>query len=140
LPSVNGFPLTDWWLRNGPTDRFDADCFVLTSMCDAQRSPRNLDGSLLDHGAMEGSGEPAGLTMSEHQGKTQFPYAYHFEAALLAQYLRGYAVDRGVRHVVDDVEEVLLDERGWIASVRTKKNGEIAAACSSTAPGSRACC
>ncbi|RDI25345.1 tryptophan halogenase [Lentzea flaviverrucosa] len=125
LPSVGGFPLTDWWLRNGPTERFDADCFVLASLCDAERSPRRLDGSLLDRGAIDGGSTPMGLTMSEHQGATQFPYAYHFEAALLAKYLCQYAVDRGVRHVVDDVEDVLLDQRGWITSVRGKESGEI---------------
>jgi tryptophan halogenase len=125
LRSVNGFPLTDWWLRNGPTDRFDVDCFVLASLCEAGRCPRNLDGSMLEGEFTGGQEEAIGLTMSEHQGKTQFPYAYHFEAALLAKYLTKYAVDRGVRHIIDDVEDVRLDERGWIANLLTKESGEI---------------
>jgi flavin-dependent dehydrogenase len=123
--SVYGFPLTDWWLRSGPGDRFDRDCFVIASLCDAGRCPRYLDGSLFQPEHRHSGGEPVGLTMSEHQGKTQFPYAYHFEAALLARFLTGYAVDRGVRHVVDDVLDVRLDERGWIDHVVTKDHGNL---------------
>ncbi|TVT48880.1 tryptophan 7-halogenase [Amycolatopsis rhizosphaerae] len=125
LRSVDGFPLTDWWLQSGHSDRFDKDCFVMASLCDAERSPRYLDGGLLDGPFREGTEEPVGLTMSEHQGKTQFPYAYHFEAALLAKFLTGYAKDRGVRHVVDDVLEVPQDERGWISGVRTAEHGVL---------------
>ncbi|MFF4016235.1 tryptophan halogenase family protein [Streptomyces sp. NPDC001843] len=126
MRSVNGFPLTDWWLKDGPTDRFDKDCFVMASVIDAGLSPRNRDGVLMDQPFDEDAEEMRGLTMSEHQGKTQFPYAYQFEAALLAKYLTRYAVERGVRHVVDDVRNVELDERGWISSVRTAEHGELA--------------
>ncbi|WP_308403632.1 tryptophan halogenase family protein [Streptomyces niphimycinicus] len=125
MRSVNGHPLTDWWLQGGPTGRFDKDCFVMASVIDAGLSPRRLDGTLLDTPFDENAEEMQGLTMSEHQGRTQFPYAYHFEAALLAKYLTRYAVERGVRHVIDDVEEVDLDERGWIRSVRTAGHGAL---------------
>ncbi|MFG2892263.1 tryptophan halogenase family protein [Streptomyces sp. NPDC048248] len=125
LRSVNGFPLTDWWLQEKPTDRFDKDCFVMASVIDAGLSPRQLDGTLIDQPFDEGADEMQGLTMSEHQGKTQFPYAYHFEAALLAKYLTTYAVDRGVRHIVDDVNKVDLDDRGWITTVRTAEHGDL---------------
>ncbi|GAA1216969.1 tryptophan halogenase family protein [Prauserella alba] len=125
LSSVNGFPLTDWWLHSGPTERFDKDCYVMASLCDAGRSPRYLGGSLLEHDAVDSDDEPVGMTMSEYQGRTQFPYAYHFEAALLAKYLTGYSTDRGVRHVIDEVQDVLLDERGWIDHIVTKDHGEI---------------
>ncbi|MFD3336888.1 tryptophan halogenase family protein [Streptomyces sp. NPDC058700] len=125
MRSVNGFPLTDWWLKNGPTDRFDKDCFVMASVIDAGLSPRHQDGTLIDQPFVEGGSEMQGLTMSEHQGKTQFPYAYQFEAALLAKYLTRYSVERGVRHIVDDVTKVELDERGWISSVRTAEHGDV---------------
>ncbi|MFF4077784.1 tryptophan halogenase family protein [Streptomyces sp. NPDC001777] len=125
MRSVDGFPLTDWWLQNGPTDRFDKDCFVMASLCDAGRSPRYLNGSLLQQEFDERAEEPSGLTMSEHQGKTQFPYAYHFEAALLAKFLTGYATDRGVEHIIDEVQDVELDERGWISHIVTKEHGAI---------------
>ncbi|NUT51174.1 MAG: tryptophan 7-halogenase [Saccharothrix sp.] len=125
MRSVGGFPLTDWWLRGGPTDRFDKDCFVIASLCDAGRSPRRLDGTLFDEERFTDARNAASFTMSEHQGRTQFPYAYHFEAALLAKYLTRYSVERGVRHVVDQVVDVRLDERGWIDHVLTKEHGEL---------------
>ncbi|TJZ54304.1 tryptophan 7-halogenase [Streptomyces piniterrae] len=125
MRSVNGFPLTDWWLHQSPTERFDKDCFVMASVIDAGRSPRMLDGTLIDQPFDEGADEMQGLTMSEHQGKTQFPYAYHFEAALLAKYLTKYAVDRGVKHIVDDVKQVNLDDRGWISGVTTAEHGDL---------------
>ncbi|MGW0845444.1 tryptophan halogenase family protein [Streptomyces sp. NPDC002787] len=125
MRSVNGFPLTDWWLQEGPTDRFDKDCFVMSSVIDAGLSPRTLGGTLIDQPFDEGADEMQGLTMSEHQGKTQFPYAYQFEAALLAKYLTRYSVERGVKHLVDDVQHVSLDQRGWISGVTTAEHGEI---------------
>ncbi|MEU4076220.1 tryptophan halogenase [Streptomyces venezuelae] len=125
MRSVNGFPLTDWWLKNGPTDRFDKDCFVMASVIDAGLSPRHRDGTLIDQAFDEDGNEMQGLTMSEHQGKTQFPYAYQFEAALLAKYLTRYSVERGVKHIVDDVTKVELDEHGWISAVKTAEHGDI---------------
>lgn len=123
IRSVAGFPLSDWWLHCAPSDRFDRDCFVMPSVCESGRSPRYLNGSLVDQ--KFGQGQPIGLTMSEHQGKTQFPYAYHFEAALLAKFLTRYSVDRGVRRIVDEVQDVRLDERGWIDHVVTREHGQI---------------
>ncbi|MGW7418196.1 tryptophan halogenase family protein [Streptomyces sp. NPDC054863] len=125
MRSVNGFPLTDWWLKEGPTDRFDKDCFVMASVIDAGLSPRRLDGTLIDQPFDEGADEMQGLTMSEHQGKTQFPYAYHFEASLLAKYLTKYSVERGVKHIIDDVNKVDLDELGYISGVNTAEHGDL---------------
>lgn len=125
LRSVDGFPLTDWWLHGGRTERFDTECFVMANICDAGRGPRHLDGSLVDE-SFTRDNEPHGLTMSEHQGKTQFPYAYHFEAALLAKFLTAYATDRGVTRIVDDVVDVALDERGWISGLTTAEHGVLA--------------
>lgn len=124
MRSVAGFSLSDWWLRLAPSERFDQDCFVMPSLCEAGRSPRYLDGTLIDQEFVEGE-EITTLTMSEYQGKTQFPYAYHFEASLLADYLMRYATQRGVRRVVDDVVDVRLDERGSIGHVVTKSREEL---------------
>lgn len=122
LRSVKGFPLTDWWLRYPTTERFDADCFVMANLCDAGRSPRYLDGRLLEQEFVENEELPS--TIAEYQG-AQFPYAYHFEAHLLAKYLTAYATRRGVRHVIDNVRDVGLDERGWITHVQTAEHGRL---------------
>jgi tryptophan halogenase len=121
---VDGFPITDWWLHNNPTARFDKDCFLIASLCDARRSPRYMDNSLFEQDFIEGQeGQPNRSTLAEQD--TQFPYAYHFDATLLARYLTKYGTDRGVRHVLDDVVDVHLDERGWIESVQTKEHGDL---------------
>src|SRR5438552_5456951 len=54
-------------------------------------------------------------------------YGYHFDAVLLGQYLHKKAVERGVTYKPCHVEEVKLDERGDIASIRTKEGETIAA-------------
>ncbi len=125
LRVVDGFPLTDWWLHNRPSDRFDRDCFVISWLCDAKRSPRYLSGALFEQDFEENTEGRAYRTTLSEQG-TQFPYAYHFDAALLARYLTRYATERGVRHVLDDVVDVRLDERGWIEHVVTKEHGDLA--------------
>ena len=54
-------------------------------------------------------------------------YGYHFDAALLGQYLQRKAVGRGVEHVSCHVERANLDERGDIRSVTTRERGDIEA-------------
>jgi hypothetical protein len=53
-------------------------------------------------------------------------YGYHFDAVLLGQYLQRKAVERGVAHKSCHVEHVALDERGDIASVKTREGETIA--------------
>ncbi|MEV5173072.1 tryptophan halogenase family protein [Streptomyces flaveolus] len=122
LRMSDGFTLADWWLHEGDRSlRFDQACFVTPALCEAQRSPRMLGGSLFAQGLDESLGRS---TLDEQ--RAQFPYAYHFDAGLLARFLAKYGTDRGVRHVVDDVVEVRTDERGWLTEVMTKQNGALA--------------
>lgn len=118
---VDGFGLTDWWLDNPRSDSFDRDCFLIGTLCDNDKSPRRLDGSLF----MGTDGENTAYRTTLSEQDTQFPYAYHFDASLLADFLRDFAVRRGTRHVVDDVVDVLQDDRGWISQVRTRAHGSI---------------
>jgi tryptophan 6-halogenase len=124
LRVIDGFPITDWWLHNGGGERFDKDCFLIASLCDAKRSPRYLSGELFEQDFAENGTDRAFRTTLAEQD-TQFPYAYHFDAAMLAKYLTGYGVERGVRHVLDDVVDVGLDERGWISHVLTREHGAL---------------
>ena len=52
-------------------------------------------------------------------------YAYHLDAHLFGEFLR--KTSPRVRHVLDDVTEVLLNEDGAIAALRTTEHGEIRA-------------
>lgn len=54
-------------------------------------------------------------------------YAYHFDAALYAKYLRAYAEQRGVRRIEGIVEQVLLHpESGFVESLRLQSGEAIA--------------
>jgi tryptophan halogenase len=124
LRVVDGFPMSDWWLKEPATDRFDQDVFLVSSLADAKKAPRFMDHRLFEPDLdLETDGRLFRGTLTEQS--TQFPYAYHFDASLLADFLTEYGTVRGVRHVVDHVEDVKLDERGWISHVVTKENGNI---------------
>ncbi|GAA3671982.1 tryptophan 7-halogenase [Nonomuraea antimicrobica] len=124
LRVVDGFPLSEWWLHQRPSERFDQDVFVIASLCDAMRSPRHQSGRLFEQDFVENGDQPVYRTTLAEQD-TQFPYAYHFDASLLAGFLAKYAKQRGAVHVVDDVVDVVLDERGWISHIVTRDFGEI---------------
>ena len=54
-------------------------------------------------------------------------YAYHFDAGLLAEFLKQRALKLGINHLIDDVTDVLLRETGDISHLVTTGHGEIAA-------------
>jgi Tryptophan halogenase len=51
-------------------------------------------------------------------------YAYHVDAALLADFMRDFAVARGVEHIRDDVVDVLLGESGEISALQLERRGQ----------------
>ncbi|MFI6481041.1 tryptophan halogenase family protein [Nonomuraea sp. NPDC050663] len=118
---VDGVSLADWWLHKRPSDDYDRDCSVIAALCEAGRAPRFLEGNLFERSL---TGDEIRSTMAEQT--TQFPYAYQFDATLLAGFLTKYGTDRGVRHVLDDVVDVAADERGHLTHVRTGESGELA--------------
>ena len=121
LRSADGFSLADWWLLIGNRAApFDRECFLTTTLCETNRSPRMMDGSLFA-GGLDGS--LGRSTLAEQ--RAQFPYAYHFDADRVAEFLAEWSMARGVRRVVDDVVEVGQDQRGWISHIRTKEHGEL---------------
>jgi tryptophan halogenase len=107
LPTVGGIPLSHHWLKRrlkGNREPFDYSCSAAILACDAKRSPK-----LPDHRAYESSLE----------------YAYHLDAGLLATYLKHLGKNRGVKNVVDNVLEVVLDERGYVSHLRTESSGDL---------------
>ncbi|HLJ89343.1 MAG TPA: tryptophan halogenase family protein [Candidatus Angelobacter sp.] len=125
--SVDSISMIDWWLKlkrnNAP---FDYSCFSVPAICDAQRSPRFHDGHVFDRkvdGYLSSHDPNRALLLEEL--KIQYPYAYHFDAGLIAKFMAGYAQERGVRQIMDDVLEVKLAENGFIQGVRTQNHGMI---------------
>lgn len=101
LPDEEQIPLSHFWTAkrlNGETDeQFDYACFREPAMMDANRSPRHADGT------------PATF------------YAWHFDAHLVADFLRRFATSKqGVVHVEDSLKEVEKDDRGFITALTTK--------------------
>ena len=64
-------------------------------------------------------------------GKEPLPhptfYGYHFDAALLGDYLRKRAVREGVKLIDDVIVEVMQNDSGDISGVRTESSGEFEA-------------
>lgn len=119
---VDGFGLADWWLKLG-TDDFYREGLVLPALCEAKRSPKQLDGALFEKGLHDGGDRRRRTTMQQQD--TQFPYAYHFDATKLAHFLADYGRRRGVHRVLDDIVGVGTDERGWIDHLKTAEHGDV---------------
>lgn len=122
LRLADGFTMADWWLKIG-SDQFDRECLVVPRMCENRRAPKHLTGELFERSLHDGGDQHRRTTMSEQD--TQFPYAYQFDATLLAKFLTDYGTRRGVKHVLDDVVEIRQDERGWISHLVTAEHGEL---------------
>jgi len=127
LEQVRGHSVAEWWLKLLSADQpFDYSCFAVPDLCDAKRSPRFHDGrTFCDAYESQSRLESArGARMLQHL-QLQYPYAYHFDAQLMADFLAGYAQRRGVTRVVDDVVEVPRRENGFIDAVVTRAHGAI---------------
>ncbi|GAA4024651.1 tryptophan 7-halogenase [Allokutzneria multivorans] len=121
LRVADGFTLADWWLQLGDRgEDFDRQIYLTPTMCENNLSPRLLDGSLFVSN-LDGS---LGRSTLDEQ-RAQFPYAYHFDADLLAKFLAKFGAERGVKHVIDDVVEIGQDARGWVSHVKTRECGDL---------------
>jgi tryptophan halogenase len=102
LPFCDQIPLSHYWFykkQRGETDEpFDYACFREIPIMDDKRAPRHRDG------------RPATF------------YAWHFDANLVADFLRRFATTRqGVNHVQDELEGVEFHaDTGHIKALKTK--------------------
>jgi len=125
---VQGHNVAEWWLKLlEKEERFDEACFVIPAICEAQRSPRYMDGRVYDsHFAKQVADHPNDPYLLREL-KVQYPYGYHFDASLIAKFMAKYAQERGVVEIVDEVDEVVLAEDGSIKAVQTRSHGRIEA-------------
>ena len=124
---VDGFNIAEWWLKlKENLDAYDYSCFTIPTMCDLKKSPRYLDGKVFDNKVEEHfKPEKAFQKNVLLDLKIQYPYAYHFNASLLANFLRDFAMQNGARQILDDVVDVALAEDGSISHIKTKEHGNI---------------
>ena len=123
---VDGYNLAEWWLKIRPGDEpVDRACFVVPKLCEKKRSPRHFDGlSFCDSYERQrrcDAGEPTSLDKLQWQ----YPYAYHFDAQRIADFLMHRATGRGVHHIRDDVVGVEHGADGSLATVRTAERGSV---------------
>ena len=82
----------------------------------------NIDDCLAVSGAaIAAKVGPKLLTHGDYE--SQLNYAYHLDAGKFAEFLREISIERGVNHVLDDVEEVEQDERGFISALKLQRQG-----------------
>ncbi len=68
---------------------------------------------------------PKSISTPEYAGLAN--YAYHLDAVKFAAMLKAHCVDRlGVRHIVDDVMAVEVDDSGFVTGVNTRDTGVVA--------------
>lgn len=99
VPNCNGIPLTQYWVwkrKQGFREDMAYSCYPQPESLDAKLAPCLLGGA------------------------RQMSYAWHFDAHLVADFLKRWSTDRGVTHVVDDVVGVNLNEHGYIESLSTQ--------------------
>ncbi len=114
IPSIDEVPLTHLWIKKRLEEHYqvpmDYACFSSLLACDLNKSPRFMDGTQVQH------------------------YAYHFDALLLANFLRDWSKARGVNHCYDELVDARLDEQGNIQCVisdqGTEYHGDLFIDCS----------
>lgn len=106
--STDGVSLAPYWLLQSETTRapFAEAVTIQARVADAQRAPKR-----------------------PHESDFAGPlnYAYHFDAAKLAEVLAERARELGVRHLQGHVGQAVLDETGAIARIVSPEHGELTA-------------
>jgi tryptophan halogenase len=108
MPEVGeGVSLMHYWHRRhlaGEPTPYAYAVFPGPRLCDARKAPRTKDNPT-----------------------HEIPAAYHLDAFRFQTFLMTQATQRGVAHIVDDVRDVVLDERGFVKGLATAEHGEIGA-------------
>ncbi|MEV4318224.1 tryptophan halogenase family protein [Actinocrispum sp. NPDC049592] len=106
LPNQDNQPLSHHWTYKklaGQTDEpFDYACYREPPIMDENLSPRFMDGTKWTN------------------------YAWHFDANLVAAFLRKFATTKqGAVHIEDKMTEAVLDQRGYVTALKTEKGATI---------------
>ncbi|WP_121717442.1 tryptophan halogenase family protein [Streptomyces sp. E5N91] len=101
LPTHENLPISHYWAEKrlgGLTDEpYDYTCFREPPVMDAKPAPRHADGSRWTN------------------------YAWHFDAQLVADFLRRFATQKqGAVRIEGEMTDADIDQRGHITALRTK--------------------
>ena len=110
--SYNGLPISHYWLREklqGNALNYAESCFEQVHLSKAKKSPK---------------GKLYSQIYSLKKIKDVY-YGYHLDAGLLAEYLKKYSKEKGVKQVLDKVIDVCLDRRGFIDYLKTEHHGNL---------------
>ncbi|MEM9326903.1 MAG: tryptophan halogenase family protein [Bacteroidota bacterium] len=106
MPSLEGFPLSQIWYdlkRQGLDKPLDYACHTSPYLCDNFKSPKYLDGKSAVHAA------------------------YHFDASLIADFLKNWCLEKGVSYIQDDLLSAEQAENGDIEYVIGAEGDKYAA-------------
>lgn len=104
IPTVDSIPLSQYWVRRrtrGHQEPVDYACYQEPPLMDAKLGPRFRNGNRATW------------------------YAWHFDASLVADFLKRVAVGWGVEHVLDELESVERWPNGYIKALHTKQGRVI---------------
>lgn len=114
-----------WWYnryKNFPhRDRSSlySDCFISVDLLAKNKIPR-LEGCMEFVDIFE-------IIIDGKKHQQQIPHAYHFDAGLFGEYLKNkVAKPSGVKHIIDNVTEPRLNEKGFIEYIDTESGQKIA--------------
>jgi tryptophan 7-halogenase len=99
VPNCDNIPLTHYWAvkrKFGFESPVDYSCFIEPRLLDEKHAPRTLDGTRVTR------------------------YAWHFDAQLVAEYLKQVSIKWGVEHILDHIEGTTFKPNGYLDSVITK--------------------
>jgi 2-polyprenyl-6-methoxyphenol hydroxylase-like FAD-dependent oxidoreductase len=108
LPEHENLPLSHYWVHQkltGQTDEpFDYACYRQPEVFDRKLAPRHRDGT------------------------RWASYAWHFDAHLVADFLRRFATQKqGAVHIEDKFTHAEIDQRGFITAINTETGKRLEA-------------
>lgn len=108
--NIDGLQLFHYWLkslRSGHAEGAYTSYSLQALLGDQEKAPRSATSS----------------TFIYDRGQ----YAYHLDAGAFAEFLKDEGIRRGTEHIIDDVTQVVVDERGYISRLMTKEHGALTA-------------
>jgi tryptophan halogenase len=98
------FELSPYWMQQAKQDFASSVCFQ-PQLCDLGLAPKRL-------------------TDKQYQGQAN--YGYHLDAGKFAELLKEHTINNlGITHIIDTVEQVVVNKEGSIDSITLKNNGAL---------------